>query len=71
MKEQKKKILLYAEYIKKIEPYINSLKIDSKQKCLIYSNILSRKRNINKIFEVLKIKLYDKVKTDKNNELEL
>lgn len=60
-----------AEYIKKIEPYINSLKIDSKQKCLIYSNILSRKRNINKIFEVLKIKLYDKVKTDKNNELEL
>lgn len=60
-----------AEYIKKIEPYINSLNIDSKQKCLIYSNILSRKRNIYKIFEVLKIKLHEKVKTDKNNELEL
>ena len=59
------------EYMKKIEPYINSLNIDSKQKCLIYSNILSRKRNINKIFDVLKIKLYEKVKTDKDNELEL
>ena len=59
------------EYMKKMEPYINSLTIDSKQKCLIYSNILSRKRNINKIFDVLKIKLYEKVKNDKDNELEL
>ena len=57
--------------MKKIEPYINSLNIDSKQESLIYSNILSRKRNINNVFEVLKIKLYEKVKTDKNNELEL
>ena len=59
------------EYMKKIEPYINSLNIDLKQESLIYSNILSRKRNINNVFEVLKIKLYEKVKTDKNNELEL
>lgn len=59
------------EYMKKFESYINSLNIDSKQKCLIYSNILLRKRNINKIFEILKIKLYEKVKTKKNNELEL
>ena len=59
------------EYMKKFELYINSLNIDSKQKHLIYSNILSRKRNINKIFEILKIKLYKKVKTEKNNELEL
>lgn len=59
------------EYMKKIEPYINSLNIDLKQENLIYSNILSRKRNINNVFEVLKIKLYEKVKTDKNNELEL
>lgn len=59
------------EYMKKIETYINSLNIDLKQESLIYSNILSRKRNINNVFEVLKIKLYDKVKTDKNNELEL
>ena len=57
--------------MKKIEPYINSLNIDLKQESLIYSNILSRKRNINNVFEVLKIKLYEKVKTDKNNELEL
>lgn len=59
------------EYMKKIETYINSLNIDLKQESLIYSNILSRKRNINNVFEVLKIKLYEKVKTDKNNELEL
>ena len=59
------------EYMKKIEPYINSLNIDLKQESLIYSNILSRKRNINNVFEVLKIILYEKVKTDKNNELEL
>ena len=59
------------EYMKKMEPYINSLNIDLKQESLIYSNILSRKRNINNVFEVLKIKLYEKVKTDKNNELEL
>lgn len=49
------------EYMKKIEPYINSLNIDLKQESLIYSNILSRKRNINNVFEVLKIKLYEKV----------
>lgn len=59
------------EYMKKIESYIKSLNIDLKQESLIYSNILSRKRNINNVFEVLKIKLYEKVKTDKNNELEL
>ena len=59
------------EYMKKIEPYINSLNIDSKQESLIYSNILSRKRNINNVFEVLKIKLYEKIKNNKNNELEL
>ena len=59
------------EYMKKIEPYINSLNIDSKQKDLIYRNILSRKRNINNVFEVLKIKLYEKMKNNKDNELEL
>lgn len=59
------------EYMKKFESYINSLNIDSKQKSLIYSNILLRKKNINKIFEILKIKLYEKVKNGKNNELEL
>lgn len=59
------------EYMKKIEPYINSLNIDSKQKSLIYSNILSRKKNINNVFTELKIKLYEKTKNNKNNELEL
>lgn len=59
------------EYIKKIEPYINSLNIDSKQESLIYSNILSRKRNINNVFEVLKIRLYEKIRNNKNTELEL
>lgn len=56
------------EYMKKIEPYINSLNINSKQKSLIYSNILARKKNINNVFKELKIKLYEKTK---NNELEL
>ncbi len=56
------------EYMKKIEPYINFLNIDSKQESLIYSNILSRKRNINNVFEVLKIKLYEKIKNNKNND---
>lgn len=59
------------EYMKKFEPYINSLNIDSKKKSLIYNNILLRKKNINKIFEILKVKLYEKAKNDKNNELEL
>ena len=59
------------EYMKKIEPYINSLNIGSKQESLIYSNILSRKKNINNVFEVLKIKLYEKIKNNQNNELEL
>lgn len=59
------------EYMKKMEPYINFLNIDSKQETLIYSNILSRKRNINNVFEVLKIKIYEKIKNNKNNELEL
>jgi HD superfamily phosphodiesterase len=58
------------EYIKKIEPYINSLNIDLNQESLIYSNILLRKKNINNVFEVLKIKLYEKIKTNKNSEIE-
>lgn len=57
--------------MKNMEPYINFLNIDSKQETLIYSNILSRKRNINNVFEVLKIKIYEKIKNNKNNELEL
>ena len=59
------------EYIKIIEPYISSLDINSKQKNLIYSNILLRKRNINNVFKVLKVKLCDNIKTNENNELEL
>lgn len=56
------------EYMKKIEPYINSLNIDSKQKSLIYRNILLRKKNINNVFKELKIKLNE---SKKNNEFEL
>lgn len=59
------------EYMKKFEPYLNSLNIDSKQKKLIYSKILSRKKNINKVFNKLKIKLYEKIKDNSNNEFEL
>lgn len=59
------------KYMEKFESYINSLNVDSQQKHLIYNQILLRKRNINKIFEILKVKLYKQVKTDKNNELEL
>jgi len=59
------------EYMKKFEPYLNSLNIDSKQKKLIYSKILSRKKNINKVFKKLKIKLYEKTKDNSNNEFEL
>lgn len=59
------------EYTKKIEPYINSLNIDSKQEGLIYRKILSRKKNINDFFGVLKIKLYKKIKNNRDNELEL
>ena len=59
------------EYMKKIKPYIDSLNIDSKQESLVYRNILSRKKNINNVFKVLKIKFYENMKTNKNNELEL
>ena len=59
------------EYMKKFESYINSLNINVREKGLIYRNILSRKRNINKIFEVLRIKLYEKTKINESNELEL
>lgn len=59
------------EYMKKIKPYIDSLNIDSKQESLVYRNILSRKKNINNVFKVLKIKLYENMKTNQNNELEL
>ena len=59
------------EYMKKFEPYLNSLNIDSKQKKLIYSKILSRKKNINKVFNKLKIKLYENTKDNSNNEFEL
>lgn len=59
------------EYMKKIERYINLLNVDSKQKDLIYINILLRKKNINKIFEVLKVKIYENIKNKKHNELEL
>ena len=59
------------KYMEKFESYINSLNVDSQQRHLIYNQILLRKRNINKIFEILKVKLYKQVKTDKNNELEL
>ena len=57
--------------MKKIKPYIDSLNIDSKQESLVYRNILSRKKNINNVFKVLKIKFYENMKTNKNNELEL
>lgn len=59
------------EYMKKIKPYIDSLNIDSKQESLVYRNILLRKKNINNVFKVLKIKFYENIKTNKNNELEL
>lgn len=59
------------EYMKKIESYINSLNIDPKQESLIYSNILSRKKNINNVFKTLKIRIYEKIKNNPNNELEL
>ena len=56
------------EYMKKFESYINLIDIDSKQKDLIYSNILLRKKNINVVLEVLKIKLDEKTQ---NDEVEL
>lgn len=59
------------EYMKKFEQYLNCLNIDSKQKSLIYSKILSRKKNINNVFKELKIKLYEKTKNNSNNEFEL
>ena len=59
------------EYMKQFEPYINSLNIDLKQRCLIYKNILLRKRNISKIFEILKMKLCEKAENDKKDDLEL
>ncbi len=59
------------EYMKKFEQYLNCLNIDSKQKSLIYSKILSRKKNINNIFKELKIKLYEKTRNNSNNEFEL
>lgn len=59
------------EYMKKFEQYINCLNIDLKQKSLIYSKILSRKKNINNIFKELKIKLYEKTRSNSNNEFEL
>ena len=54
--------------MKKFESYINLIDIDSKQKDLIYSNILLRKKNINVVLEVLKIKLDEKTQ---NDEVEL
>ena len=65
------KAISNEEYMKKIKPYIDSLNIDSKQESLVYRNILSRKKNINNVFKVLKIKFYENMKTNKNNELEL
>ena len=59
------------EYMKKFEQYLNCLNIDSKQKSIIYSKILSRKKNINNIFKELKIKLYEKTRNNSNNEFEL
>ena len=59
------------EYMKKMEPYINSLNIDSKQKSSIYSKILSRKKNITNVLEKLKIMLYEREKNNLNNEMEL
>ena len=56
------------EYMKKFESYINLIDVDSKQKDLIYSNILLRKKNINVVLEVLKIKLDEKTQ---NDEVEL
>lgn len=56
------------EYMKKFESYINLIDVDSKQKDLIYSNILLRKKNINAVLEVLKIKLDEKTQ---NDEVEL
>lgn len=58
------------EYMKKFETYINSLNIDSKQRSLIYSNILSRKENINGVFRILKTKLHEKIKNKKNSKIE-
>ena len=57
--------------MKKMEPYINSLNIDSKQKSSIYSKILSRKKNITNVLEKLKIMLYEREKNNLNNEMEL
>ena len=59
------------EYMKKMEPYINSLNIDSKQKNSIYSKILSRKKNITNVLKKLKIMLYEGEKNNLNNEMEL
>lgn len=56
------------EYMKKFESYINLIDVDSKQKDLIYSNILLRKKNVNVVLEVLKIKLDEKTQ---NDEVEL
>ena len=47
--------------MKKFIPYINSLNIDSTQKCIIYNNVLARKISINSIFKVLKNKLYERI----------
>ena len=59
------------EYMKKIKPYINFLNVDAEQKSLLYSNILSRKKNINNIFKELRKKLCERIKNNKDNEREL
>ena len=57
--------------MKKIKPYINFLNVDAEQKSLLYSNILSRKKNINNIFKELRKKLCERIKNNKDNEREL
>lgn len=57
-------------YMKKFEQYLNCLNIDSKQKNLIYSKILLRKRNISNVFKELKIKLCAKAKNNPNDAFE-
>ena len=52
------------EYMKKFDSYINLINVDSKEKDLIYSNILLRKKNINLVLEMLKIKLDEKTRND-------